>query len=69
MPVMGRSADVPLIGYPRTAGLPAISVHRWKHPHDALPVPVSGSHAHDFLVLLYLGRATTSCAWTAGTGC
>jgi AraC family transcriptional regulator, transcriptional activator of pobA len=54
MPVMGRSADVPLIGYPRTAGLPAISVHRWKHPHDALPVPVSGSHAHDFLVLLYL---------------
>ena len=37
---MGRSVDVPLIGYPRTAGLPAISVHRWRHPHDPLPVPV-----------------------------
>jgi AraC-like DNA-binding protein len=49
---MGRSADVPLIGYPRTAGLPAISVQRWRHPGTPLPVP--GSHAHDFLVLLYV---------------
>src|SRR6476659_8416763 len=56
MVMMARSVDgttpVPLIGYPRTAGLPAISVHRWTHPGTALPVP--GVHAHDFLVLIYL---------------
>jgi AraC family transcriptional activator of pobA len=50
--VVGRSADVPLVGYPRTAGLPAISVQRRRHP--AAPLPVPGSHAHDFLVLLYV---------------
>ena len=47
-----RSTAVPLIGYPRTAGLPAISVQRWTHPGTPLSVP--GVHAHDFLVLIYL---------------
>ena len=54
--MMGRSvgdvAGVPLVEYPRTAGLPAISVQRWTHPGPPLRVP--GTHAHDFLVLVYL---------------
>ena len=55
--VVARSVDgstaVPLIGYPRTAGLPAISRAPLDAPRrHALSVP--GVHAHDFLVLIYL---------------
>jgi AraC family transcriptional regulator, transcriptional activator of pobA len=41
-----------MVGYPRTAGLPAITVQRGVHPQAGHPSP--GTHAHDFLVLLYL---------------
>ena len=50
---MPPTGDVPLVGYPRAAGLPAVRVLRGDHP--AAP-RVSGTHAHDFLVLLYLER-------------
>ncbi|MGZ8749248.1 MAG: AraC family transcriptional regulator, partial [Pseudonocardia sp.] len=43
---------VPLVGYPREAGLPAISARRW--PHDGILPAVRGPHAHEFLVLLYV---------------
>jgi AraC family transcriptional activator of pobA len=50
---MGRSfGTVPLVGYPRAAGLPAITVAHGDHP--ALGLGVRGAHAHDFLVLLYM---------------
>ncbi|MFC4947276.1 AraC family transcriptional regulator [Pseudonocardia sp. GCM10023141] len=45
---------VPVLDYVRTAGLPAISVRRWAAGHGR--APVQGTHAHDFLVLLYVER-------------
>ena len=42
---------MPLVGYPRTAGLPAVRVTRGDHPTAPR---VAETHAHDFLVLLYL---------------
>jgi AraC-like DNA-binding protein len=44
--------DIPLVAYPRTAGLPAITVTRGDHP--SAPPRVPGTHSHDFLALLYL---------------
>ena len=44
--------DVPVVDYPRTAGLPPITVERWVHPRDHLPT--SGTHTHDFLALHYV---------------
>lgn len=43
---------VPLVDFPRTAGLPAIRVDHWvgARPHPSQ----RGTHAHDFLALLYL---------------
>src|SRR4051794_41406646 len=42
---------VRLVDYPRSAGRPTITVLRHAH----LPAgPVPGTHAHDFLVLLYV---------------
>src|SRR3954454_18741454 len=42
---------VRLVDYPRSAGRPTITVLR----HAGLPAgPVPGTHAHDFLVLLYV---------------
>ena len=59
MDIVRRSSDdatrdPPLVGYPRTAGLPAVSVVHGDHPGRA--PRVSGTHVHDFLVLLYLER-------------
>jgi AraC-like DNA-binding protein len=43
---------VPLVDFPRTAGLPPIRVDHWAR---ARPTPSQhGTHAHDFLALLYL---------------
>jgi len=52
--VQRTARGVPLVGYPREAGLPAISLQRW--PHEGAPPVVPGAHAHDFLVLLYVER-------------
>ena len=43
---------VPLVDFPRTAGLPAIRVDHWvrARPHPSQ----RGTHAHDFLALIYL---------------
>ena len=52
-PSSGTDArEVPLVDFPRTAGLPAIRVDHWvrAHPHPSR----HGTHAHDFLALLYL---------------
>ena len=68
MAEVGRSFDVGgaprdgrgvrLVGYPRTAGLPAITVRHWtRFPDDA---PVHEAHAHDFLVLLHVERGDGS---------
>ena len=66
MAVVGRSTgsgrarpapghpDVPLVRYPRTAGLPPVTVAQGAHPRVFLPVPTA--HTHDFLVLLHLER-------------
>ena len=45
---------VPLVDFPRTAGLPAIRVEHWVcgRPHPS----TRGTHAHDFLALFYLER-------------
>ena len=56
---MGRSGEhtvqgAPLVAYPRTAGLPPITVAHGPHPRVFFPAP--GAHTHDFLVLLYLER-------------
>jgi len=53
--MMAPSSDaVRLMGFPRTAGLPAISVRRWTGlPDDAA---TRDAHAHDFLVLLFVER-------------
>jgi AraC-like DNA-binding protein len=48
------AADVPLVTFPRAAGLPAISVARGDRGHTLPRVP--GTHAHQFLVLLYVER-------------
>jgi AraC-like DNA-binding protein len=49
-PASGRV--VPLVDFPRTAGLPAIRVDHWvrARPHPSQ----RGTHAHDFLAVLYL---------------
>jgi len=46
------SRVVPLVDFPRTAGLPAIRVDHWvrARPHPSQ----RGTHAHDFLALFYL---------------
>jgi AraC family transcriptional regulator, transcriptional activator of pobA len=46
------SRVVPLVDFPRTAGLPAIRVDHWvrSRPHPS----ERGTHAHDFLALFYL---------------
>jgi len=52
-PSSGTDArEVPLVDFPRTAGLPAIRVDHWvrAHPHPSR----HGTHAHAFLALLYL---------------
>ncbi len=51
-PTDGRA--VPLVDFPRTAGLPAIRVEHWVcgRPHPS----TRGTHAHDFLALFYLER-------------
>ena len=51
-PTDGRA--VPLVDFPRTAGLPAIRVEHWVcgRPHPSR----RGTHAHDFLALFYLER-------------
>jgi AraC family transcriptional regulator, transcriptional activator of pobA len=46
--------DVPLVAYPRTAGLLPVRVARGDHPGG--PPREPGTHVHDFLVLLYLER-------------
>jgi AraC family transcriptional activator of pobA len=48
------SRVVPLVDFPRTAGLPAIRVDHWVRagPHPSQ----RGTHAHDFLALFYLER-------------
>jgi AraC-like DNA-binding protein len=51
-PVRRTPQGVPVVDYPRTAGLPAITVLRGVHP--PADRPSLGTHAHDFLVLLYL---------------
>ncbi|HEX5813335.1 MAG TPA: AraC family transcriptional regulator [Pseudonocardia sp.] len=54
-PSSGSDARVvPLVDFPRTAGLPAIRVEHWVcgRPHPS----TRGTHAHDFLALFYLER-------------
>lgn len=52
---VGRTAgDVPLMGYPRTPGLPPVSVTRWSGADARSAVTTVGPHAHDFLVLFYV---------------
>lgn len=47
---------VRLVGYPRHAGVPPVTVRTWHgRPHGAV---VLGAHAHDFLVLLYVEEGT-----------
>ena len=57
-PWTGRTdAGVPVATYPRTPGVPAVTVDRL---HRHLPGTAAVgfvAHAHDFLVLLYLNRA------------
>ena len=51
-PSIRRRHGIAFVDYPRTAGLPAITVERGAHLGGGAVVP--GPHAHDFLVLLYL---------------
>lgn len=51
----GRAGRVPVIGYPRSAGAPPVSVASWDGPGAAHLAAVP-PHAHDFLVLLYVER-------------
>lgn len=52
---VGRTAGgVPLMGYPRLPGLPPVSVARWSGADARAAVTTIGTHAHDFLVLLYV---------------
>ena len=52
VPTSAVGRVVPLVDFPRTAGLPAIRVDHWvrARPHPSQ----RGTHAHDFLALLYL---------------
>ena len=49
---------MPVVAYPRTAGLPPITVAHGAHPRVLPRVlqPVPATHTHDFLVLVYLER-------------
>jgi AraC-like DNA-binding protein len=51
-PSIRRRHGIAFVDYPRTAGLPAITVERGADLGGGAVVP--GPHAHDFLVLLYL---------------
>ena len=53
---MGRSSDVPLLGFAHSAGPAAISVHCWTGAEPPGERPVRTTHAHDFLLLSYLER-------------
>lgn len=52
---MGRSS-VPLVGFPRTPGVPPVAVERWSDATARRAAVVGGTHAHDFLVLLHVER-------------
>ena len=54
-PEHGAAGRVPVIGYPRVAGTPPVSVARWEGP-GAAHLAALPPHAHDFLVLLYVER-------------
>lgn len=52
---VGHTASgVPLMGYPRVPGLPPVSVARWNNADAHAAITTIGTHAHDFLVLLYV---------------
>lgn len=51
----GRTArGVPLLGWAPAPGLPPIAVALWSESHAGDGVPTRGTHAHDFLLLLYV---------------
>ena len=56
----GRNVDVPgrvpLIGFPRLPGAPPVAVERWDGSGAHRGPPVTGTHAHDFLVLIHVER-------------
>lgn len=45
---------MPLVGYPRTPGRPPVTVERWAGQDVHAAVTTLGTHAHDFLVLMYV---------------
>jgi AraC-like DNA-binding protein len=51
-PAAGTVQGVPFVAYPRTAGLPPITVAHGLHPRVSIPAP--DTHSHDFLVIVYL---------------
>lgn len=53
-PVGHTAGGVPLMGYPRIPGLPPVSVARWSGADPRAAGTTIGTHAHDFLVLLYV---------------
>ncbi|WP_221318842.1 AraC family ligand binding domain-containing protein [Nocardiopsis metallicus] len=54
--LVGRTAEgVALMGYPRVPGLTPVSLLRWGGGAQAsAAVRTHGTHAHDFLILLYV---------------
>jgi AraC family transcriptional regulator, transcriptional activator of pobA len=48
------SGPVPVVGYARTPGVPAVTVHRRSGPGPLQGGGVHGAHVHDFLVLVYV---------------
>lgn len=66
------AAGVPVFAYARTPGVPPVSVLRLAHD-DPGPVGAPGTHAHEFLVVLYAHRAEGNLvvdgrAWTVADG-
>src|ERR1700712_400951 len=51
--VARETAGVPVVGYARTPGVPAVTLHRGSGPGPMGGASL-GSHAHDFLVLAYV---------------
>ncbi len=49
---------MPVASYPRTPGVPAVTVVRLDGHTPGTSTPGAVAHAHDFLLLLYLDRAT-----------
>jgi AraC family transcriptional regulator, transcriptional activator of pobA len=47
------AGSVPVVGYARTPGVPAVTVHRGTGP-GPMGGAVHGAHVHDFLVLAYV---------------